>query len=439
MGTFVKMWLLALLAGLLITVSATGEEIPEDSDSDEDLYTSISVEDYENTQAKHKNLVDSMNYFTSELLINLLENKILSGNVLFSPFSCHLALGMVAIGAKGKTKKEIESGLGYSNDDQTLNAEYKNVLKKLNSDKNVTLESANKAYLSKQPSSSYSDAIKETFNAKPSLVTFKKENEDEIRREINEYVEKKTHGKIKNFLSKGIIKKNTAFILINALYFKGTWEHTFDKRLTKEAKFYPTSEGEEIKVPMMRMRRPIKTFYTKMDPFNAKVIHLPYAGNRVSMILILPKERHRLDTVVKNIKDLGLQKLLELLEEEKKGRKRSVRVYLPKFSSKKTLRLNGPLKELGMKRMFSRDAEFEMLADKKEKVKVSQLLQKIHLSVYEEGSEAASATAVIGSHFMSAAIIEEFKCDEPFLLLLLDELTKMILFAGKIKDPNLPD
>ena len=207
------------------------------------------------------------------------------------------------------------------------------------------------------------------------------------------------------------------------MIFPGSWKHKFDEKLTKKTSFYPTSdEKEKIRVPMMRMRRSLKTFFSHMEPFHARVLHLPYSGDRVSMILILPEKRHQLDTVIKKIKVLGLGKLLKNLEKVKKGEKRSVWVHVPKFSTKKTLRLNKPLKELGMNLMFSNGAQFKMLEDKKEKVKVSQVtqqtsffppllyssqvLQKIHLAVYEEGSEATTATAIVGSHFMSATIKE---------------------------------
>ena len=85
--------------------------------------------------------------------------------------------------------------------------------------------------------------------------------------------------------------------------------------MTREEPFY-LDEDEKITVSMMRMRRPIKAFYRDMKPFRAKVLRLPYAGNRVSMILILPLERHHLHNAAHKIHEFGVQKLLEGLEEE---------------------------------------------------------------------------------------------------------------------------
>ena len=88
------------------------------------------------------------------------------------------------------------------------------------------LETTNKAYLAKKPSNNFNNVIQDTFIEKPSVIDFKKESEDDVRRIINQHVEEKTHGKIKNFISKGVIKPKTAFIIVNALYFKGNFSLT---------------------------------------------------------------------------------------------------------------------------------------------------------------------------------------------------------------------
>ena len=153
----------------------------------------------------------------------------------------------------------------------------------------------------------------------------------------------------------------------------GSWKNTFDKRLTSKAQFFPT-DGEQITVYMMKRRKPIEATFKVLDNFGAKVLKLPYTGNRISMILILPEQRYQLAAVTEKLKALGINKLMEEIEEvEQNNRTTSVRVFLPKFTCKKTLRLNGPLKQLGMTDMFSRRANFQMLADKRDKIKLSQV------------------------------------------------------------------
>jgi len=387
---------------------------------------------------------DSINYFTSKLLGNLMSNPKLTGNVMVSPFSVHSALAMLVNAAKGRTKKEIEKGLKIEDDKiNDLNDNYKNIYKNIaglkNDTKDLRLETANKAYLAKKPSEKYSKTLNSVFGSVPEMVDFKEEPEEKVMKLVNSFVEKATHNKIKKLIPKGVIKKTTAFLLINALYFKGTWEHEFDKKMTKKKPFH-LNKKKKVTVQMMKQRKPTKLVYRKLDEYKAKVLRLPYKGGRVSMILILPQERFKLEEVGKNIEKLGLEKVFtEVDKAAEKNTTMTVRVTLPKFKSRKTLRLNRPMKDLGMERMFTNDAEFSVFENEKEQIKVSQILQKIFISVNEEGSEAAAATAAIATMFQSGPIIMDFNCDEPFIFMLRDELTKSLLFAGKVKDPTLKE
>ena len=160
--------------------------------------------------------------------------------------------------------------------------------------------------------------------------------------------------------------------------FLGSWENKFDKKLTSKEQFYLTVD-DKVSVDMMMMKKPIKAVYRKIESFSAKVLKLPYDdGQRMSMILILPEERHQLEIVGDKIKTMGMKKLVEDFEEAAKDNKTvSVNIFLPKFKSKKTLRLNGPLKQLGMTDMFSRRAYFQnMLPDKGETMKVSEVRRR---------------------------------------------------------------
>lgn len=161
----------------------------------------------------------------------------------------------------------------------------------------------------------------------------------------------------------------------------GSWKNSFDKRLTSKNQFFPT-DRETITVDMMKIREPIEATFKVLDDFGAKVLKLPYTGNRISMILILPVQRYQLAAVEEKLKALGVNKLMEEIEEvEQNNRTTSVRVFLPKFTCKKTLRLNGPLKKLGMTDMFSRRANFQMLADKSKTIRLSQV-KKCNISLF---------------------------------------------------------
>lgn len=124
----------------------------------------------------------------------------------------------------------------------------------------------------------------------------------------------------------------------------------------------------------------------KMEKLGAKVLKLPFSGQRMSLILVLPEERHQLITVGEKIKLVGVKKLLEDLDEAARTNQTvMVDVFLPKFESKKRLRLNSPLKQLGMTVMFSRKADFrKMMKDKLEDLKVSEVTCNLKLTCFAQ-------------------------------------------------------
>ena len=142
---------------------------------------------------------------------------------MFSPLSSHLALVVLMSGAKENTKNQLKSGLGLSTEDgvHSLISKYRYALGKTVTRNQLKVETANKAYLGMRPSNKFNKLILALSGEKPSVIDFKKEPEDKVREIINQFVQNRTHEKIKNFISKGIIKRNTAFIIVNALYFKG--------------------------------------------------------------------------------------------------------------------------------------------------------------------------------------------------------------------------
>ena len=150
--------------------------------------------------------------------------------------------------------------------------------------------------------------------------------------------------------------------------------------MTAKKPFYPTGD-DKIYVAMMKTRRPVRAVFKRMELFGANVLKLPFAGRRMSLILILPKKRHQLATVAEKIMTIGVKKLLQDLDEAARENKTvKVKVFLPKFTSTKRLRLNSPLKHLGITDMFSRKADFQkMMEDKTEDMRVSEVSQRTFL------------------------------------------------------------
>merc|ERR1711962_139806 len=140
-----------------------------------------------------------------------------------------------------------------------------------------------------------------------------------------------------------------------------------------------------VKVPMMHQSA--KYRYTKLKEIGATALQMPYKGETMDMVFVLPDEGKELATVEKKIFDVDLN------EKFGETNPRKVKVWLPKYKMAVTLDLNGPLSKMGVGDMFGDKADFSGVS-KTKGLQVSQVLQKCIIKVDEEGSEAAAATAI---------------------------------------------
>ncbi len=244
--------------------------------------------------------------------------------------------------------------------------------------------------------------------------------------EINHWVEQQTNGKIKDLIPPGSLGAMTRLVLTNAVYFKGEWVQPFDKKNTKEEDFAFSAEGK-VKVPLMHQQK--KLGYAEEETF--QVLELPYAGRELSMVVLLPKEVDGLPELEKAVTTDKLAALMLKL------RVREVNAYLPKFKLETSFGLNSTLQAMGMKRAFSREADFSGISST-EALYISAVLHKAYVDVNEEGTEAAAATGVV----MKAMAVRRpqpipvFRADHPFLFLIRDTKAGSILFMGRLTKPT---
>ena len=166
----------------------------------------------------------------------------------------------------------------------------------------------------------------------------------------------------------------------------------------------------------------------------AMALEMPYKGKRLSMIFLLPNENHS------SLADLeeAMSKVKNINSILKFGYKEKVEVTLPRFKLESKLDLVEPLKQLGMTNMFDRStADFSgMTGGTNKGLYVSEIVQKAFVEVNEEGTKATAATAAILRLNSSRPEPERFTCDRPFMFLIRDNLTGMILFSGHVTDPS---
>ncbi|RZC36279.1 Serpin domain containing protein [Asbolus verrucosus] len=311
------------------------------------------------------------------------------GNVFFSPISIHAVLSMAHQGARENTAKILSDTLKIP-DAKTTAMGYKSILEHLNSIEDVILLMAYKIYAKKGQDDEttfieeFEKSVKENFYADVDFVDFSRKNE--AVKKINGWVEEKTQEKIRGIVDEELLDEETALLLINAIYFKGEWLGQFKESDTRNQTFYMDSENT-LEVRMMK--REGKCAYKYDDRLNAEILQLPYKGNNIKMIIILPSERN-------GIKDLELKLASSDINELADNfATYEVSVSIPKFKMEQTMDLDTVMTEIGLKNIFDEDkANFEgiLKLEPNENLCVGKIIQKAYLEVNEKGTEAAAAT-----------------------------------------------
>lgn len=365
----------------------------------------------------------------NELAFDLYKQMTLNNNdtnVFYSPISISTALAMTYAGARGETEKQMAKTLHFTLDQQHLHPAYFELMKSLKNQKEYELHIAN-ALWGQTGYKFLNDFVSLTNNyyeAGFKEVNFKN-NTEGSRREINHWVEEQTKEKIKELIPEKILKPSTRLVLTNAIYFKGSWAHKFDTKKTLEIPFKTTS-GRKIQVPTMMTQNDLN--YTENNMF--QILELPYSGNKLSMVILLPKENQKLEQLEKILTANTIETWLGDLRKEK------IDLFLPKFKIAYNLNLNDALKSLGMKDAFDETANFSGMTGYHD-LYISRVLHKAFVDVNEEGTEAAAATAVIMEFKSMPSKSLIFKADHPFIFLIRDISTGNIVFIGRIMNPNI--
>jgi serpin B len=316
---------------------------------------------------------------------------------------------------------------------------------------------------------SYLDIIQKYYRTGLFSVDFRNDFEG-ARKQINAWVEKQTHDRIKDMIPADALdaeaKKLLRLVLTNAIYFKGEWAEVFKPEQTKDDDFLLSDQGR-ARVPMMQHDYMPQASYAAFtgdgtffdtptqvprDGFDPKtaypdvrgfaMLELPYKGGEVSMVLIVPQAATGLPAVEKLLTGGGLSTWIGKLQ------KRRVNVFLPRFKLETKYPLADSLRAMGMVRAFhdpreANGAQFDGMSvsqDPAQKLYIGKVLHKAFVEVNEKGTEAAAATAVLMPAASAAPVTvpftPTFKADRPFLFLIRDQKTGSILFLGRVTNPT---
>jgi serpin B len=351
------------------------------------------------------------------------------GNLFFSPYSISTALAIVYAGARGDTEKQMAETLHFTLPSNRLHPAFGALQKQLVQDdksRGYQLLVANALWGRKgEPIlKEFLDLNKNYYDAALTLLDFVNETE-KSRQIINSWVEEKTKGKIKDLIPQGGVNKLTVLVLTNAIYFKGEWQNTFEKKDTAHADFAISSK-EKVEIEMMHLKEKFKYYSDE----KLQILEMPYKDNEISMLVLLPRETEDLKEIEYTLTTETLNILLPKMLTTK------VNVYFPKFKiTWGSFSLNNALIELGMPDAFEMDkADFSGI-NGRGGIWISDVFHKAFIEANEEGTEAAAATGVV----VAAADRPEqpmvFRADHPFIFIIKDNRSGSILFMGRVMNP----
>jgi len=369
-----------------------------------------------------KAVAEGNNAFALDLYARLRQQ---GGNLFFSPYSIRTALAMTYAGARGKTAAEMADVLKLSKQQDRLHRAMAAVAAELRSDAgkaHYELHIANALWGQKgEPfRAEFLDLAGKHYGAGLREVDFAGAAEA-ARKTINAWVEKQTHQKIKDLIKPGILSPVTVLVLTNAIYFKGNWAAPFKPERTKIWPFR-VSPDKTVNAPVMYQKGTFRYFEGK----TLQVLELPYEGETLSMVVLLPKRVDGLADLEKSLTPEALRSWLSGLRE------REVAVYLPKFKLTSGFELKAVLAEMGMRDAFGPAADFSGMTAGKA-LRISEVIHKAFVNVNEEGTEAAASTAVTMD---KSARWELFRADHPFLFLIRDRRSGALLFVGRVLNPQ---
>lgn len=382
------------------------------------------------TSAEIQALANSSNAFALDFYAKIRARK---GNLVASPFSIHTALAMTWAGAKGETAAQMKKVL-HLDSDRAIDAAGGLIRDYGAPDQKVTIRIANrlfgeKTYAFEAP---YLARVNAAFGAPLEPLDFHGAAQ-QARGHINDWVAKQTEDRIKDLIPADGITPLTRLVLANAIYFLGDWATPFKKEATSPAPFF-TSKTDQKDVPTMHQSAQHRIAATD----GVKVLDLPYEDGTLAMTFVLPDAVDGLDAVEARLTSKTLEAWLAAAAPAQ------VVVSLPKLeiAPAQSLSLSDALAAMGMPLAFDEaKADFTGMANPPnpgDRLFISRVFHKAFVKVDEKGTEAAAATAVVmaprGAVRHTTPPVE-FKADHPFLYMLRDTRTGLILFMGRVADP----
>ncbi|XP_027712416.1 thyroxine-binding globulin-like [Vombatus ursinus] len=348
-------------------------------------------------------------------------------NVFFSPVSVSSAFAMMSLGARSDTKTQILECLGFNlteMKEEEIHQGFHHLINTLNlPNKELELKAGNALFIQKQVKilTQFTADVQKLYDSEVFSTDFS--NVSAAEQMINNYVKKKTKGKIIDLIKD--LVPNTYMILVNFIFFKAKWKKPFDPLETKQNGNFYLSQSDVIKVSFMHQTE--EHFYFVDKILNCTVLQMDYSKNALA-IFVLP-DQGQMKPLEDTLMSTTLRRWNDLLQ------KGLVNLYVPKFSISASYNLETILPGMGIQDAFTNQADFSGISEHC-RLKISNVVHKAALDVGERGTEAAATTEIkteLRSGLVHPGALIIF--NRPFLMMILDKVTRSILFLGKVMEP----
>jgi serine protease inhibitor len=380
-----------------------------------------------NLTEKQKQLINTSNAFGFDFFKKAIAISGSETNMMVSPLSVSMALGMTRNGAANGTLEAMTNTLGFAGLGETeINESYKYIIETFSGlDPKVKLQIANSiwyhnTFTIKQP---FVLANQQYFDASVTKLDFSDASAVEI---INAWVNDKTNTLIPEIIDQ--IPGDAVMYLVNAVYFKGQWRYQFEKNMTEQKPFH-LYDGTELQVASM-IQHETHPFF-QGSGFSA--IELPYNQGNYVMSILLPDEGKTVNDVISQLSQKNWNTWSAQFTN------RDIQLQLPKFKYEYNEKQMKPiLSDMGMGVAFDPDnADFTRI-NSDGGLYISRVLHKTYIKTEEEGTEAAAVTAVeVGVTSAGPDQTYYFTINRPFVYFIQEKSTGTILFIGTVMNPNL--
>jgi serpin B len=348
-------------------------------------------------------------------------------NAVVSPVAAAAALGMVHAGANGAAEHEIEALFGPG--PRSFKTRLPALLQAVGAGAGpAPFVMAGRVWIDTTVAAAvptgFTQRLATRYQADASRVAFK--DTEAVRGQINTWTAQHTAGRITELLPAGSVSAATQVTLTAAIHFRSAWDKPFDAETTTDRPF-TNSAGQTKPVPTLVDERGV--LQAEFD--GTRVMALPFAGARFTLLLALPATGSDLGTLLKGLTGTELARWQAGLKPQKCA------LALPKFKiDAKATALRPVLESLGVKTAFTPAADLRpMLGRQAKGVHLADVHHAAGITIDERGGEAVAAAAATAQGKSLALPVPPCAVDRPFVFAVVHAATGTPLFMGRVGDP----